>query len=215
MNSRSPGRKSPRNRTVTSSSPESASACRNGRGSRLPKNEPACVMRKRSPRAYSSPAKSSKSQPFGIVTTGPAGDRPSVSVGDRLGRGDDRVRLPRDEMRDAGTGLLLRARAGALVRAVCMQRERVAQVGDPLRAGGPLDGGADQVHRSRRRCRQHDVDALAARDRDRLRDRGRVPRDVLVRQQQAPPDRRRPQQRELHPDRPCCSSAIRRPRGPM
>ena len=80
MNSRSPGRKSPTKRTVTSSSPESASACRNGFGSRLPKNEPACVRRNRSPRTYSSPAKSSKSQPFAIVTTRPRGFSPRVSA---------------------------------------------------------------------------------------------------------------------------------------
>ena len=80
MNSRSPGRKSPTKRTVTSSSPEAASACRNGFGSRLPKNEPACVSRKRSPRVYSSPAKSSKSQPFVIVVTDPRGSSPRVSA---------------------------------------------------------------------------------------------------------------------------------------
>ena len=46
--SRSALRKSPRKR-ATASTPESCSACRNGRGSRLPKKLPACVIRSRSP----------------------------------------------------------------------------------------------------------------------------------------------------------------------
>ena len=45
--SRSAERKSPRKRATTSS-PSRARACRNGRGSRLPKKLPACVIRKRS-----------------------------------------------------------------------------------------------------------------------------------------------------------------------
>jgi hypothetical protein len=39
----------------------------------LPKKLPVCVIRKRGPGRYSSPAKSSKSQPFEIVTTRPRG----------------------------------------------------------------------------------------------------------------------------------------------
>src|SRR5213593_1559050 len=54
---------------------------------------------------------------------------------DRLGGGDDRIRLPRDEVRDPGARLLLGSRSDALARAVRVQRERVAQVGDPLRTG--------------------------------------------------------------------------------
>src|SRR6266511_551998 len=71
--SRSATRKSPTNRATTSSSPDSASAVRNGLGSRFPKKLPVCVIRKRSPRRYSSPAKSSKSAPLRIVVTTPAG----------------------------------------------------------------------------------------------------------------------------------------------
>ena len=44
------------------SSPDSASAVRNGRGSRLPKKLPVCVIRKRGEGGSSSPAKSSKSR---------------------------------------------------------------------------------------------------------------------------------------------------------
>src|SRR6266540_305403 len=77
--SRSATRKSPTKRATTSSSPDSASAERNGRGSRLPKKLPVCVMRKRSPRWYSSPAKSSKSAPLRIVVTTPAGSSERAS----------------------------------------------------------------------------------------------------------------------------------------
>ena len=52
--SRSAGRKSPTKRATTSS-PDSASAVRNGRGSRLPKKLPVCVIRKRSPRLVLEP----------------------------------------------------------------------------------------------------------------------------------------------------------------
>ena len=76
--SRSPARKSPTNR-ATASRPESANAVRNGRGSRLPKKLPACVMRKRGLVWCSSPAKSSKSQPFSIVTTSARGPSERVS----------------------------------------------------------------------------------------------------------------------------------------
>ena len=69
-----------------------------------------------------------------------------------------------------------------------MREEGVPQVGDPLRPGHSLHRGADEVHRARRRRRHDDVDPLAARDRDRLRDRRRVPRHVLVRDEQPPPD---------------------------
>ncbi len=75
---RSVSRKSPRKRASTSR-PESASAWRNGRGSRRPKKLPVWVMRKRSDGRRSSPATSSKSAPFGIVTTGPRGASARVS----------------------------------------------------------------------------------------------------------------------------------------
>ena len=51
----------------------------NGRGSRRPKKLPVCVMRNRSDGCRSSPATSSKSAPFGIVTTGPRGSSDRVS----------------------------------------------------------------------------------------------------------------------------------------
>ena len=53
--SRSVERKSPRKRATTSSRPDCCSAVRNGRGSRLPKNDPACVIRKRSRRRVLEP----------------------------------------------------------------------------------------------------------------------------------------------------------------
>ena len=77
--SRSARRKSPTKRATTSSRPDSASAVRNGRGSRLPKKLPVWVIRNRSARRYSSPAKSSKSAPFRIVVTTPAGSSASAS----------------------------------------------------------------------------------------------------------------------------------------
>src|SRR5581483_9898727 len=77
--SRSDERKSPRKRATTSSRPDCATAVRNGRGSRLPKNEPACVILNRLDRWCSSPAKSSKSEPFAIVATRPFGSRARIS----------------------------------------------------------------------------------------------------------------------------------------
>ena len=57
---------------------------------------------------------------------------------------------------------------------------RVAQVGDPARAGRALHRRADEVDRVRRRGRDHDVDLVLADEPDRGGDRGQVPRDVLV-----------------------------------
>ena len=63
---------------------------------------------------------------------------------DRVGRRDDRVRLRRDEPPDSTDGLLLHLREPRLVAApVRMGRERIAQVGDPGRAGRPLHRGAE------------------------------------------------------------------------
>ena len=59
--------------------PTSASARRNGFGSRLPWKWPACVIRSRSLGWCSRPAKSSKSQPFSIVTTLPFGSSARIS----------------------------------------------------------------------------------------------------------------------------------------
>src|SRR6266550_814085 len=77
--SRSAARKSPAKRATTSSRPESASARRNGFGSRLPWKWPACVIRSFSLEWYSRPAKSSKSEPFAIVTTLPFGSSARTS----------------------------------------------------------------------------------------------------------------------------------------
>ncbi len=59
--------------------PSRERAWRNGRGSRRPKKLPVCVSRNRSDGDRSSPTTSSKSQPFGIVTTGPRGPSDRVS----------------------------------------------------------------------------------------------------------------------------------------
>ena len=100
--SRSVERKSPRKRATDDRRARTlASAVRNGRGSRLPKNEPACVIRKRSDGRCSRPAKSSKSEPFAIVTTSPARAALAHLVGDRVGDADDRVGVARDSFATA------------------------------------------------------------------------------------------------------------------
>ena len=76
--SRSDERKSPTNR-ATASRFASWNAWRNGLGSRLPKKLPVWVMRKRRAGVYSSPAKSSKSQPFEMTRTAPRAPRPRTS----------------------------------------------------------------------------------------------------------------------------------------
>ena len=74
--------------------------------------------------------------------------------------------------------------------------ERVAQVGDPARAGRALHGRADEVDRARRRRRQHDVDPLAARTmRIAAGIAVRFQRDVLVRDEQPAPERAAPARR--------------------
>ncbi len=169
--SRSAERKSPTNRATTSSSPDCASAVRNGRGSRLPKNEPVCVRRNRSDGRLSSPAKSSKSEPFGTVTTRPRGERSRTSSAMASETQVTASAKRADEPRDGVLALLLRAHEEALRVAVLVRDDRVAQVRDPRDAGRALDRGADEMHRRGRRGRQHDVDALAAHDPDRRRDR--------------------------------------------
>ena len=72
-----------------------------------------------------------------------------------------------------------------------MGGERVAQVGDPGRAGRPLHGGAEEVERRRRRGGEHDVDPLAPDEPDRDRRRERAPGHVLVRHEQLAPQQRR------------------------
>src|SRR5262249_47627030 len=113
-------------------------------------------------------------------------------LGDRVGRGDDRVRLRRDELPQPARGLLLQPRELRLVAApVRMGGERVAKVGDPGRAGRPFHRGAEEVERRRRRGREHDVDSLALDEPDRDRRRERAPGDVLVRDEQFAPEQRR------------------------
>ena len=75
-------------------------------------------------------------------------------LGDRIRDAGDRVGRVGDEPRDAVVDLLLRAHGHALGAPVRVRDERVAQVGDPLRAGRLLDRGADEVDRVRRRGRQ-------------------------------------------------------------
>jgi len=197
MNSRSPGRKSPTKRTVTSWRPDSASARRNGFGSRLPKNEPACVSRKRSPRTYSMPAKSSKSQPFRDRHDATFGSSPRVSTAIDSAAHTIASAFRATRCATPATRLLLRALADPVGGAVRVQCDRVAEIGHPFRAGRPSARPRDQVHRARRRGREHDVDPLAPRDRDRLRDCGRVPGHVLVRQQQTAADRAGAQKSEV------------------
>ena len=109
-------------------------------------------------------------------------------VGDRVGDGDDRVGLRRDQPRDHLVPLLLRPHGQPLRVAVRVRDERVAQVGDPAHLRLPLARGADEVHRPGRRGRDHDVDPLVAADAQRGRDRGQVEGHVLVGEEQPPPE---------------------------
>jgi hypothetical protein len=72
-----------------------------------------------------------------------------------------------------------------------MGRERIAEVGDPRRAGRPLDGRAEEVKRRRRGGRQHDVDLLPADEANGDRQRERAPGDVLIRNEEPSPEQRR------------------------
>jgi len=112
-------------------------------------------------------------------------------VRDRVRSGDDRVRLPGDESGDAPRGPLLHAHDRPLRVPVRMRPERVAEVRHPLRARRRFHRRPDEVDRARRRRRQDDVDALGPGDGDRLGDRGRGPRHVLVGDEQPPADGRR------------------------
>ena len=111
-------------------------ACRNGRGSRFPKKLPVCVIRKRAAGAYSSPAKSSKSQPFAIDADrvrARRGSRTSSAIASETQR--DRVGAARDEPRDLLVRGLARPRRGGVVTPVLVRDERIAEIGDPARAG--------------------------------------------------------------------------------
>ena len=163
-------------------------------------------------RGASSPAKSSKSQPFAIVTTWPRGASARISSA-IASETHDRVGRRGDEAGDASGGPASLARTASRCRsAVRVGDQRVAQVGDPARAGRALDRRADEMDRPRRRGRDHDVDPLLADDPDRRRDRGQVPAHVLVRHEQPPAERSCACRREpLEPGVPCSSSAGCRP----
>jgi hypothetical protein len=68
-----------------------------------------------------SPAKSSKSQPFRIVTTLPRGLIPRLDC--IASAAHDRVRLPRDQMRDACAFCFARAAAFQIERCACITTE--------------------------------------------------------------------------------------------
>ena len=166
-------RKSPTKRATTSSRPDSAAPQKRPRVALAEEaagvRDPEAVAR-----VYSIPAKSSKSPPLVIVTTRRRIEaRVSSAIASEAR--DDRVGLTRDEPRDAGSRLLLHARArrsDVAVRVRAIESRRSATQRAPVDA----DRGADQMHRARRRRRQHDVDLVGTRDPHRRRDRGGVPR---------------------------------------
>ena len=100
-------------------------------------------------------------------------------------RRSDRVRAARDELRHLLVRGLASPRRRRVVPSVLVRDDRVAKIGDPAGAGRTLDGGADEVDRRRRRRRDHRVDALAACDPDRGRDRRQVPGHARVGEQEA------------------------------
>ena len=104
---------------------------------------------------------------------GPARAKLRHLLGDRVRDADDRVGPPRDEAAE-------RPLATHLVPPVDVLDERIAEVGDPASGGRPPDRGADEVNRSGRRGRQHDVDREPAHEPDRSRDRGQVPEHGCV-----------------------------------
>ena len=146
--SRSAERKSPRKRACTSS-PDSSSAVRNGRGSRLPKKLPVCVIRKRVARRVVEPGEVVEVAAVRDRHDLPARREAARLVGDRVRDAGDRVGRVGDEPGDALVDLLLRAHGHALGAPVRVRDERVAQVGDPLRAGRLLHRRADEVDRVR------------------------------------------------------------------
>ena len=86
-------------------------------------------------RRYSSPAKSSKSEPFAIVDDRPVRLERAHLLGDRVGDGDDRVGLrARRAARPACSPCSFARTASRSRVAVRVRDERVAQVGDPARA---------------------------------------------------------------------------------
>ena len=166
-------------------------------------------MRKRSPRWYSSPAKSSKSEPFAIVTTRPRGASPRVSSA---------IASETQTIASAerATSCATACSACSFVRTARLSARRCGCATSESRrsatqrdAGRPLRRRADQVHRARRRGRDHDVDPLAAHELDRGGDRGQVPAHVLVGNEQPAPEQARLAHREVEPGR--AVQLLRRP----
>ena len=175
-------------------------------------------MRNRSARTYSSPAKSSKSQPFAIVSTGPRGWREAGLVRDRVRRSDDRIRPLRDEGATPRAARSFIRTSRPLRSAVRMRPERVAEVGHPLRArrrasppprrGGPSPGG-DVVRTTSMPSRSRAMEIA-------LGIAVRVPRHVLVGDEQPPADgldARRTARLDARASR-AARRPGRRPRGP-
>ena len=134
---------------------------------------------------------------------------------DRIGDGDDRVGVARDEPRDERLRLLLDLHGEPVDAPVRVRGDGVAEVGDPRHARRLLDRGSDQVHGRGRRGRHEHVDLLVEDDPPRGRDRGQRP-SSRTRQGRAAGERRaRPAAAaRSKPSSPCSSSAGSRPRGP-
>ena len=134
-------------------------------------------------------------------------------LADRVERGDDRVGVPRDDAADrrAPCCAFMRTAAVSERRSWCASSEsrRSAIQRTPSR---PLHRRADEVHRAGRRRRDHDVDALGARDAQRRRDRGQVPRRGLVRDDQ--PARQQPRLRRARARARLAVQFLRRPASP-
>ena len=206
------GRASPPTRDRTSGSrrrtarprrgPASWNACRNGRGSRLPKKLPVWVMRKRCAGPVLEARRSRRSRTRSRSTrTAPRAPSPRISSAIASETHVTASALTRDEPGDLLHRGLPRAGSCRVVTAVLVRDERVAKVGDPARAGRLLDGGADEVHRGWRRRRDHDVDPLAPHDADRGRDRREVPGDARVGEEQTPRGDLRLHERAIEPVR--------------
>ena len=199
-----------------------ASAGRNGRGSRLPKNEPVCVIRKRGPRPVLEPGE--------VVEVAAVRDRRHRPARARARASPRRSPPRRTTIASAGeatrratapsTLSFARTASDSARRCGCATSEsrRSATQRAPVAfacTAAPTkwtDAGGDR--------RDHDVDLLGARDPDRRRDRGQVPAHVLVGHEQAArgePRLRRRTRRALPcraaPRRACAPSARRSARG--
>ena len=161
-------------------------ASRNGRGSRFPKKLPVCVILNRFPGTVLEPREVVEVASVRDHADRAARAETSHLFGDRLRHAGDRVGAARDELRDLLRRRLACTGGGRVVTAVLVRDERIAEIGDPARAGRFLHSGADEVHRGWRRRRDHGVDALAAGNADRGRDRGEVPRHARIRQEETP-----------------------------